>query len=76
MEKIPVYAVVGPTASGKSAYAIRLAKELYDIKQPMVIRFEGTNKAKGLEIIEGLEGVTYVDGLLAGVEVLANEHSH
>lgn len=28
MEKIPVYAVVGPTASGKSAYAIRLAKEL------------------------------------------------
>lgn len=28
MKKIPVYAVVGPTASGKSAYAIRLAKEL------------------------------------------------
>lgn len=28
MEKIPVYAVVGPTATGKSAYAIRLAKEL------------------------------------------------
>ena len=28
MEKIPVYAVVGPTASGKSAYAVRLAKEL------------------------------------------------
>ena len=28
MKKIPVYAVVGPTASGKSAYAVRLAKEL------------------------------------------------
>ena len=28
MKKISVYAVVGPTASGKSAYAIRLAKEL------------------------------------------------
>lgn len=28
MEKIPVYAVVGPTATGKSAYAVRLAKEL------------------------------------------------
>lgn len=28
MEKIPVYAVVGPTASGKSAYAVHLAKEL------------------------------------------------
>ena len=27
-ERIPVYAVVGPTATGKSAYAIRLAKEL------------------------------------------------
>ncbi len=27
MEKIPVYAVVGPTATGKSAYAVRLAKE-------------------------------------------------
>lgn len=26
--KIPVYAVVGPTATGKSAYAVRLAKEL------------------------------------------------
>ncbi len=28
MEKIPVYAVVGPTATGKSAYAVRLAREL------------------------------------------------
>jgi tRNA dimethylallyltransferase len=28
MKKIPVYAEVGPTASGTSAYAIRLAKEL------------------------------------------------
>lgn len=27
MSKIPVYAVVGPTATGKSAYAVRLAKE-------------------------------------------------
>ncbi len=27
VEKIPVYAVVGPTATGKSAYAVRLAKE-------------------------------------------------
>lgn len=28
MEKIPVYAVVGPTATGKSAYAVSLAREL------------------------------------------------
>lgn len=28
MERIPVYAVVGPTAAGKSAYAVRLAKQL------------------------------------------------
>lgn len=28
MSKIPVYAVVGPTATGKSAYAVRLAKEM------------------------------------------------
>lgn len=27
MSKIPVYAVVGPTATGKSAYAVRLAQE-------------------------------------------------
>ncbi len=66
----------GITRCDEVAGGIRLAKELYDIKQPMVIRFEGTNKAKGLEIIEGLENVTYVDGLLAGVEVLANEHSN
>lgn len=28
MERIPVYAVVGPTATGKSAYAVRLAQEV------------------------------------------------
>lgn len=28
VEKIPVYAVVGPTATGKSAYAVRLAQKL------------------------------------------------
>ncbi len=28
VQKIPVYAVVGPTAAGKSAYAVRLAKHL------------------------------------------------
>lgn len=66
----------GITRCDEVAGGIRLAKELYNIKQPMVIRFEGTNKAKGLEIIEGLDGVTYVDGLLAGVEVLANEYSN
>lgn len=65
----------GITRCDEVAGGIRLAKEMYNIKQPMVIRFEGTNKARGLEIIEGLENVTYVDGLLAGVEVLANEHS-
>ena len=65
----------GITRCDEVAGGIRLAKELYDIKQPMVIRFEGTNKDKGLEIINGLGNVTYVDGLLAGVEVLANEYS-
>lgn len=65
----------GITRCDEVAGGIRLAKELYVIKQPMVIRFEGTNKDKGLEIINGLGNVTYVDGLLAGVEVLANEYS-
>lgn len=65
----------GITRCDEVAGGIRLAKELYDIRQPMVIRFEGTNKDKGLEIINGLGNVTYVDGLLAGVEVLANEYS-
>ena len=65
----------GITRCDEVAGGIRMAKELYDIKQPMVIRFEGTNKDKGLEIISGLGNVTYVDGLLAGVEVLANEYS-
>lgn len=65
----------GITRCDEVAGGIRLAKELFNIKKPMVIRFEGTNKDKGLEIIHGLDNVTYVDGLLAGVEVLANEHT-
>ncbi len=66
----------GITRCDEVAGGIRLAKEMFHVKQPMVIRFEGTNKDKGLEIINGLDNVTYVDGLLAGVEVLANEHTH
>ena len=60
----------GITRCDEVASGIRLAKEIYGIDKPIVVRFEGTNKDKGLEIINGLENVIYADGLIQGVEEL------
>lgn len=60
----------GITRCDEVAGGVRLAKELYHIEKPIVIRFEGTNKDKGLEIIQGLDNVIYADGLIQGVDEL------
>ena len=60
----------GITRCDEVAGGVRLAKETYGIDKPIVIRFEGTNKDKGLEIIKGLDNVIYADGLIQGVEEL------
>lgn len=60
----------GITRCDEVAGGIRLAKETYEIDKPIIVRFEGTNKDKGLEIIEGLEDVIYADGLIQGVDEL------
>lgn len=58
----------GITRCDEVAGGIRKAVEELGITKPIIVRFEGTNKDIGLEIINGLENVTYVDGLLSGVE--------
>lgn len=60
----------GITRCDEVAGGIRLAKEIYGIDKPIIVRFEGTNKEKGLEIIEGLKNVIYADGLIQGVDEL------
>lgn len=60
----------GITRCDEVAGGVRLAKEIYGIEKPIVIRFEGTNKDKGLEIIKGLDNVIYADGLIQGVDEL------
>ena len=42
----------------------------YGLRLPIVARFVGTNKERGLEIVQGLPGVTYVDGLAGGVSAV------
>ena len=61
----------GITRCDEVAGGIRLAKENYEIDKPIIVRFEGTNKDRGLEIIKGLKNVIYADGLIQGVEELA-----
>lgn len=60
----------GITRCDEVAGGIRLAKELYQIEKPIIVRFEGTNKEQGLQIIDGLENVIYADGLIQGVDEL------
>ena len=61
----------GITRCDEVAGGIRAAIEDHAIDRPVIVRFEGTNKDKGLEILSGVGGVQYVDGLVPGVEVLA-----
>jgi len=60
----------GITRCDEVAGGIRLAKELYAIEKPIIVRFEGTNKELGLQIIRGLDNVIYADGLIQGVNEL------
>lgn len=60
----------GITRCDEVAGGIQKAYEEGNLTKPVVIRFEGTNKAKGLEIISNIPGVKYADGLLEGVDVL------
>ena len=60
----------GITRCDEVAGGIRLAKELYAIEKPIIVRFEGTNKELGLQIIQGLDNVIYADGLIQGVNEL------
>ncbi len=61
----------GITRCDEVAGGIRKAYDEGNLTKPVIIRFEGTNKAKGLEIISGIPGVTYADSLLEGVAVLS-----
>ena len=65
----------GITRCDEVAGGIRLAKEQDGINKLIIIRFEGTNKEKGLEIIQGLENVVYADGLIAGVDELVKRRA-
>lgn len=65
----------GITRCDEVAAGIRAAVEHHQLTHPIIVRFEGTNKEKGLEIIEGLENVVYADGLLSGVEEIVKRGS-
>lgn len=62
----------GITRCDEVAGGVRAAKEQYGIEKPIIIRFEGTNKEKGMQIIQGLENVIFVDGLIQGVDALVS----
>lgn len=63
----------GITRCDEVALGIKLAIEEYGISKPVIVRFEGTNKDKGLEILRQLSSVTYVAGLLEGVQELTKQ---
>jgi len=62
----------GITRCDEVAAAVRDALESLDASQFLVVRFEGTNKDIGLDIVSSIQGdqVVSVDGLGEGVEVL------
>jgi len=61
----------GITRCDEVAEGVRMAlSESRDEKQ-VVIRMEGTNKQKGLEIVEATRGALHVGGIVEGVRVLA-----
>ncbi len=64
----------GITRCDEVAHGIRAAISKYNIEKRIIIRLEGTNKLKGLEILNGLTGVVNVDGLSEGVGALKNEY--
>ena len=60
----------GITRCDEVATGIKLAVEKAEIRKPIIVRFEGTNKNQGLEILGSINAVTYVPGLLEGVTEL------
>lgn len=62
----------GITRCDEVAGGIHLAVTEDGVTHPVVVRFEGTNKDKGLEIIHDLDNVIYADGLISGVEAIVN----
>lgn len=62
----------GITRCDEVAGGVRRAKEQYGIQKPIIIRFEGTNKELGMQIIQGLDNVIFVDGLIQGVDALVS----
>ncbi len=64
----------GITRCDEVAHGIRNAILKYSIKKRIIIRFEGTNKQKGIEILDRLPGVVFTDGLSEGVAALKNEY--
>ncbi len=62
----------GITRCDEVAQGIRMAIETYKPGKPVVVRFEGTNRDKGLEILETLQEVVYVPDLQSGILALAD----
>ncbi len=61
----------GITRCDEVAMGVRLAVEELAVDKLIVVRFEGTNKDKGVEILEAIkENVKMVDGLREGVSEL------
>jgi succinyl-CoA synthetase beta subunit len=63
----------GITRCDEVALGVQTALAKMDQKKLIIIRVEGTNKDKGLEIINAIQGdVVSVDGIRSGVKVLAD----
>lgn len=62
----------GITRCDKVATGIKMAMEKHEEDKLLVVRVEGTNKEKGLEIINSIKGqIISVDNIREGVSVLA-----
>ena len=63
----------GITRCDEVAGGVEQFMEQYGSQKLIVVRFEGTNKEKGLEILRGIgrENVVFADGLHPGVSALA-----
>ena len=61
----------GITRCDEVALGVKLAMEMYVPDKMLIVRFEGTNKQQGLEVLESIKGnVNFVDGLSEGVKAL------
>ena len=66
----------GITRCDEVATGIKMAMEKHEEDKLLVVRVEGTNKEKGLEIINSIKGqIISVDNIREGVSVLAARRS-